>query len=188
MGIRIATVCDGYQEIQVSKETFVDIQRVIGGLVDEIPADRFTSRLKELLIFYARMRGPGIGWLVKPTLKAREGSRLKMVGLDALLTCRRMVAWFPGTMDDTGRHFQQLCRLNQGVDTNHSRVYERKEERNGARTVFSIESTSVTVLERMGWRQFSSVEQAIFSLLGVRPKGIRKRQGWTRRRWLNMLW
>ena len=163
----------------------MDIQRVIGGLVDEIHADRFTSRLKGLPIFDARMRAPGIGWLVKPTLKAREGSRLKMVGLDALLTCRRVVAWFPGTVDDTGRYFQQLRWLNQGVGTNHWRVYERKEERNGVRTVLSIGSTSVTVLERMGWRQFSSVGQAIFSLLGVRPEGIRKRQRW---RWLKVLW
>ena len=35
--IRIAILCDGYPEIQVSKENFVDIQRVIGGLVDELP-------------------------------------------------------------------------------------------------------------------------------------------------------
>ena len=132
------------------------------------------------------MRGPGIGWLVEPTLKATEGSRLKMVGLDALLTYRRVVAWFPGTVDDTGHYFLQLRRLNQGVDTNHWRVYDHKEECNGACTVLSIESTSVTVLERMGWRQFSSGGKAIFSLLGVRPEGVRKRQRWRRRRWLNV--
>ena len=44
--IRIATVCNRYQDIHVSMENFVDIQQVIGGLVDEIPADRFTSRLR----------------------------------------------------------------------------------------------------------------------------------------------
>ena len=72
--------------------------------------------LKGLPLFYARMR-LGIGWLVKSTLIAWEGPRLKMVGLDALLTRRRVVAWFPGTVNDTGRYFQGLRRLNQGQDT-----------------------------------------------------------------------
>jgi hypothetical protein len=62
--------------------------------------------LKELPLFYARMRRLGIGWLVKPTLIAWVGSRLKMVGLDALLTCRSVVPWFPGTVEDMGRYFQ----------------------------------------------------------------------------------
>jgi len=37
--------------------------------------------------------------------------------------------------------------------------------------VLSIDTTSVTVLERMGWRPFSGVGWAIFSLLGVKPEG-----------------
>jgi hypothetical protein len=129
---------------------------------------------------------PGIGWLVKPTPIAWKGSSLKMVGLDALLTCRRVVTWFPGTVEDTGRHFQQLHLLNQGLDTSHWRVYELKEGPNGVSTVLSIDSATVTELERMGWRPFSSVGQAIFSLLGVKPEGSRKRQRW-RRRWPNVL-
>jgi len=41
----MAIVCDGYPEVQVSKENFVDIQRVIGGFVDELPEQGFTHRL-----------------------------------------------------------------------------------------------------------------------------------------------
>jgi hypothetical protein len=35
-GIWTAIVCDRYLEIQVSKENFVGIQQVIGGIVDEL--------------------------------------------------------------------------------------------------------------------------------------------------------
>ena len=41
-------VWDGYPEIQVSKENFVDIQRVIGGFVDELPEQEFTHRLIDI--------------------------------------------------------------------------------------------------------------------------------------------
>ena len=177
-GIRMAIVCDSYPEIRVSKEDFVDIQRAIGGLVDELPEEGFTPRLIDTYW----TRGAAImvcqdketrDWLASkvPTLTAWEGCRLKMVGLDALSTYKRVVAWFPGPVEDTGRYFQRLCRLNQGLDTSHWRVYERKEEHNGVRLVLSIDTTSVMVLERMGWRPFSGVGQAIFSLLGVKPEG-----------------
>jgi hypothetical protein len=36
-------VCDGYPEIQVSRENFVSIQRATGGLVDELPEEEFTT-------------------------------------------------------------------------------------------------------------------------------------------------
>jgi hypothetical protein len=38
-----------------------------------------------------------------PTLVAWEGSRFKMVGLDALPTCKRVAAWFPGPVEETER-------------------------------------------------------------------------------------
>jgi hypothetical protein len=174
----MAIVCDGYPDIKISKENFVGIQRAIGGLVDELPEEGFTPRL--IRTYWTR--GAAImvcqdmetrDWLASkvPTLTAWEGSRLKMVGLDALSTYRRVVAWIPGPVEDTGRYFQRLRRLNQGLDTSHWRVYERKEEPNGVRLVFSIDTASVTVLERMGWRPFSSMAQAAFSLLGVKLEG-----------------
>jgi hypothetical protein len=177
-GIRMAIVCDSYPEIKVSKENFVGIQLAIGRLVDELPEEGFTPRLIDTYW----NRGAAImvcqdeetrDWLASkvPTLTAWEGSRLKMVGLDVLSAYRRVVAWFPGPVEDTGRYFQRLCMLNQGLDTRHWRVYDRKEEKNGVRLVLSIDTTSVTVLERMGWRPFSGVGQAIFSLQGVKPEG-----------------
>jgi len=65
------------------------------------------------------------------SLAAWEGSRLKLVGLDALPTYKRVVAWFLGPAEDAERYLLQLCRLNQRLDTRHWRVYERKEESNG---------------------------------------------------------
>jgi hypothetical protein len=40
-----------------------------------------------------------------------------MVGLDALTTYKRVMAWFPGPVDDTELYFQRLRRLNRGLDT-----------------------------------------------------------------------
>jgi hypothetical protein len=77
---------------------------------------------------------------------AWEGSRLKVVGMDALPTYKRVVAWFPGPVEDTEQLLLRLRRLNRGLDTGNWRVYERKEEPNGVRLVLSIDTASVTVL------------------------------------------
>jgi hypothetical protein len=47
-------------------------------------------------------------WLVRkvPNLKVWKGSRLKMVGMDALPTYKRVVAWFLGPVEDTKYYFQ----------------------------------------------------------------------------------
>jgi len=44
-------------------------------------------------------------WLAArvPTLVAWDSSRLKVVGLDAPPTYRRVVAWFPGPAEDAER-------------------------------------------------------------------------------------
>jgi len=112
-------------------------------------------------------------WLAAtvPTLVAWEGSRLKLVGLDALPTYKKEVAWFPGPAEDAERYLLRLHRLNQGLDTRHWRVYERREESNGVRLVLSIDAGSVSVLEGLRWRPFSGVGQATFSLLGAKSEG-----------------
>ena len=79
------------------------------------------------------------GSIKTPTLKAWEGSRLKMVGLDALPSYKRVVAMCPGPVKDTERHFQRLRKLNRGLDTGHRRVYERRVKPNGTHHVFSID-------------------------------------------------
>ena len=71
----------------------------------------------------------------------------------------------------------RLQRLNQGLDTRHWRVYEHKEEPNGVRLVFSIDTTSVAALEGLSWRPFSGVGRATYSLLGAKPEGKKKRRG-----------
>ena len=57
-----------------------------------------------------------------PTMEACEGSRLKVVGLDALPTYKGMAAWFLGPMEDTERLFLRLRRLNRGLNTETWRV------------------------------------------------------------------
>jgi hypothetical protein len=161
-----------------SRDNFLDIQWAIGQLVDELPEERLPARLadsywsKGAAIMVCR-DDPTKDWLAtkEPTLVAWEGSRLKVVGMDALRTYKRVVAWFPGPMEDMERYFTWLRRLNQGLDTGHWRVYERKEEAKGVRLVLSIDIASITVREGLGWRPFSGVGQAIFSLLGTKPEG-----------------
>jgi hypothetical protein len=174
----VAVVCEDYPGVQISKDNFVDIHRAIGRLVDELPEDGFTTRLVDT--YWSK--GAAImvcqdmdtkEWLEKqaPSMAAWEGSRLKVVGIDALPTCKRVVAWFPGPVEDTEWLLLRLHRLNQGLDTGNWRVYECKEELNGVRLVLSIDTASVTVLEGLRWRPFSGMGQAVFSLLGVKPGG-----------------
>jgi hypothetical protein len=44
----MAIVYDGYPEVQGSRENFINIQRGIGGLVDELPEEGFTPRLIDM--------------------------------------------------------------------------------------------------------------------------------------------
>ena len=145
--------------------------------MDELPEEGFISRLVDSCC----AKGAAIkvchdkstrGWLAArvPTLVAWEGSRPKLMGLDTLPTYKRVVAWFPAPAEDAERYFLRLRRLNQGLDTRHWRVYERREESNGVCLVLSIDAASVSVMERLRWRPFSGVGQATFSL-GCQSEG-----------------
>jgi hypothetical protein len=152
-GFRVAVVCENYPNFQGD---FVNIQRAICRLVDELPEEWFTPRLvssywaKGAVIMVCH-DDPTKDWLAAkvPTLVAWEGCRLKTVGLDALPTYKRVVAWFPGPVEDTERYLLQLRRLNQGLDSGLWRVYEHKDESNGVRLVLSIDPSSIAVLKRL---------------------------------------
>jgi hypothetical protein len=145
--------------------------------VDELPKEGFTPRLVEsywakgaaIKVHHEELTKNSLAARV-PTLVAWEGSRLKIVGLDALSTYKRVVAWFPGPTD-TERYLLWLWRLNQGLDTGYWRLYECKEESNEVRLVLSIDTASIAVPKGLRWRPFSGVGQAIFSLLGSKPEG-----------------
>jgi len=99
------------------------------------------------------------------------GSRLKIVGLDALPIYKRLVALFPGPVENTGRYLKRLHRLNRGLYIDNWKVYELNEEPNGVRRMFSIDSTCITALEMLGWRLFRGLDRAIFSFRGVKREG-----------------
>jgi hypothetical protein len=116
----VAVVCEDYPREQISRDNFVNIQRAIGWLVDGLPKEGFTPRLVDS--YWSK--GAAImvcqdtdtrEWLESqaPSMVAWKGSRLKVVGLDALPTYKGVVAWFLGPAEDTER----LCRLNRGLDT-----------------------------------------------------------------------
>ena len=104
----MAVVNEDYPGSQISRDDFVNIQWAIGLLVNKLPDEGFTPGLVDS--YWAK--GAAImvcqdestrDWLATrvPTLAAWEGSRLKIVGLDALLTYKRVVTWFLGTVEDT---------------------------------------------------------------------------------------
>jgi hypothetical protein len=107
----------------------VDIQRAIGRLVDELPeggfipglVDSYWSRTAAILACHDEMTK---NWLAAktPIMEAWEGSRLKVVEIDTLLTYKRVVAWFPGPMEKAGWYFSRLRRLNRGLDTGNWRL------------------------------------------------------------------
>jgi len=106
----VAIVCEGYPRDQISRDNFVNIQRAISRLVDGLPEEGFTPRLvdsywsKGAAIMVCQDE-PTRDWLAEcvPTMTAWEGSRLKVVGMDALPTYKRVAAWFPGPEEDTER-------------------------------------------------------------------------------------
>ena len=106
-----------------------------------------------------------------PTLRAWEGSRLKMVGLNVFPTYKSVVVWFMVHMEDSGRHFLRFRRLNHGLDTRHLKVYERNKEHKGVPVLLSIDSIFITALDMIGGRPLSGVGQAIVSLLDIKPEG-----------------
>jgi hypothetical protein len=106
-GFRVAVVCEDHPRRQISRQNFADIQRAFGRLVDELPEEGFTPRLVDS--YRAKMTAILVcqgeltkDWLTArvPTLVAWKGSRLKIVGPDALPTYTS-VAWFPGPVEDT---------------------------------------------------------------------------------------
>ena len=174
----MAIVCEDYPRGQISRENLADIQRATGRLVDGLPEEGLTPRLVDS--YWSK--GAAImvcqdtetrDWLDSQalTMVAWEGSRLKVVGLDALPTYKRVVAWFLGPVEDTEWLLSRFRRLNWGLDTGNWRVYEHKEEPNTVRLVLSIDTASITVLKGLCWRPFSGVGQAVFSLLGIKLEG-----------------
>jgi hypothetical protein len=89
----VAIVCEDYPREQISRDNFADIQRAIGRLVDELPEEGFTPRLVDsywskgaaIMVCHDELTKD---WLAAKTstMVAWEGSRLKVVGLDALPT------------------------------------------------------------------------------------------------------
>jgi hypothetical protein len=106
----VAVVCEDYPREQISRDNFINIQRAIDRLVDGLPEEGFTPRL--VYSYWSKGAASMVcqdtdtrEWLESqaPAMAAWEGSRLKVVGLDALPTYKRVVAWFPGPAEDTER-------------------------------------------------------------------------------------
>ena len=70
-----------------------------------------------------------------------------------------------------GGHGAVLAAALQAEPGAGHQALESLRAQRGVQLVLSIDTASVTVLERLKWRPFSGVGQATFSLLGVEPEG-----------------
>jgi hypothetical protein len=95
----MAIICDGYPKAQVTKDDFEKIQRANGGLVDGLPGEGFTPKLVNT--YWAKGAATVVcldeetkDWLGRevPKMNMGEGLKLRMVGLEALPTYKRVVA------------------------------------------------------------------------------------------------
>jgi len=97
-GLRVVVVHKNYPESQISKENLVDIQWAIVQLADELPEEGFTPRPVDsywakgaaIIVCHDEMTKDWLDARV-PILAAWEGCRLKIMGLDALPTYKRVV-------------------------------------------------------------------------------------------------
>jgi hypothetical protein len=155
----VAIVYEDYLETQIPREKFVDIQKGVDRLADGLPEEGFTLQLlnaywsKRAVIMVCQDQET-CDWFARsaPTLTAWEGSRFKLVEMDALPIFKRITAWFPGPPDDTETLFMRLRRLNQSLKPKQWRVYKHKEHHR-VRLVLSIDQSLVTTLEE--WKAFS---------------------------------
>jgi hypothetical protein len=114
----MAIVCDDCPDVQVSREDFTNIPRAVSGLVDGYPEEGFTHRLIEMywtkgVAIVVCLDEVTRGLLTSniPNLRAWEGSRLKMVDLDAFPTFKRVVSWF---LDPVWRTQGSMCNSPTG--------------------------------------------------------------------------
>ena len=173
----MVVVCEGYTRDLISRDNFIDIQRVIGRLVDGLPEEGFTPRLVDS--YWSKGAAamvcqdePTRDWLADKisTMTAWEGSRLKVVSMDALPTFKSG-GLVSGPRGGHGAASFAAPQAEPGLDNRNWRVHERKEEAKGVHLVHSIDTSSVAELEGLRWRPFSGVGQAVFSLLGMKPEG-----------------
>ena len=84
-GVRVAIVCEGYTGDHISRDNFVEIQRAVGGCSTGRGCHPQTIRfvLGEGAAIMVYQHSDTKEWLESqtPTMEAREGSRLKFVGI-----------------------------------------------------------------------------------------------------------
>ena len=123
-------MCEDYPKSQVSREDFVRHPASYWLVVDELPEEGFIPRLADsywskraaIMVCQDEMTKDLLAAKVS-TLLPLEGSRLKVVGFDALPTFKR-----------TGNVvFVTVPKVEPGLDTGQWSVYERRDEPNGVR-------------------------------------------------------
>ena len=101
-GLRMTVVCDGYLDVQVSKENLINIQQAIGGLVGAFSEEGLIPKLigtywamgAAIMVCQDKETQDWL-WSNVPVMKAWEGCRLEVFA-----PCKRAAAWFSGPLED----------------------------------------------------------------------------------------
>jgi hypothetical protein len=118
----LVIVSEDYPGTQIPGEKFVDVQRAVGRLADELTEEGFTPQLldtywsKGAAIMMCQDQDTCDRFArLAPTLMAWEGSKFKVVEMDALPVFKRVTAWFSGPPDDTETLFRRLSSAEPGL-------------------------------------------------------------------------
>ncbi|XP_068085539.1 uncharacterized protein [Anabrus simplex] len=176
-GIRMAIVPVGYPDQQLSEKQVEAVEEAITNLIDELPEqgpikpqflDCYLSRGAAVII---AENNETVAWLssLVTGIQPWEGARLTIVGMDKLLSYKRVMVWIPGQPKDNNVLLGRMARQNHGLNPASWRVYDRKEEKRGVRLVVSMDSREVEKV--VGKKIFCGVHVATFTLVeGKRDK------------------
>lgn len=173
-GTRVALVPENYPTEKFGgEEDLVFVRALFTKAIYSIPeSDGFMPRFKDNYLSRGAVvivcgNDASMGWVyhITPSLSEKEERKFKAVSLDDLLEYKKVIAWIPGLTDDNDAIFKMLERHNPGLKTNGWRVFERKVEgRKGVRLVLTMDTGSISALEKLGMRPAIGLGEATFTV------------------------
>lgn len=177
-GLRVAIVKEGFpteamkkdEELRVIQAAIIaEVEKVPVG--DPLPLIRDTYLARGAVVAVCEDQNT-VDWLGKqvPNMTPWEGSRLAVVGMEALPTFKKVALWIPGPSATTPVFFDRLERLNTGLRTGAWRVWERRNATAGVRLIVSMDASTVELLGARGMRLYCGAGMATVTLLTEEKK------------------
>jgi hypothetical protein len=127
----MAIACESYPVTKISKDNFAVIQNVVCRFVDGLPVfthslvETYWAKVAAIVVCQNYEAREWLVWLV-PSMTAWEGLKFHVVGLDSLLTYKRILAWFPDPVKNMETLLRCRGRLKWCLGPAHWRTYGRR--------------------------------------------------------------